>query len=79
MKHAGPVPATVVVRYHSDCVELRVVDEGGPAAPASDDTASGYGLAGLRERVGLFGGDLSAGRKVGGHGWSLTARLPLGR
>jgi signal transduction histidine kinase len=33
-------------------------------------------LLGTRERIALFGGELSAGRRRGG-GWALRARLPL--
>ena len=74
MKHAGPAHATVTVRYATDCVELRVVDDG-PGA-ARDGGPAGFGLVGLRERVALFGGDLDAGPDA--DGWALAVRLPLG-
>ncbi len=37
---------------------------------------SGRGLAGLRDRVALFDGTLSAG-KANGAGWCLEATIPL--
>jgi signal transduction histidine kinase len=42
------------------------------AVPCSD----GRGLIGLRERIGVYGGELDAGPRPGG-GWRLTARIPL--
>jgi signal transduction histidine kinase len=63
----------VVLRYGSSDVELEVVDDGGGAAP---DGAGGHGLAGMRERAVLLGGDLHAGSLDGG-GFAVRARLPL--
>jgi signal transduction histidine kinase len=78
LKHAGPARALVRVRYRRDELELEILDDGpGPAAPATNG-AGGHGLIGMRERVSLFGGDLAAGERSGG-GYSVHARLPLGR
>jgi signal transduction histidine kinase len=74
MKHAGSAHATVTVRYGTDCVELRVADDG-RGERAANGTA-GFGLVGLRERVALFGGDLDAGPTD--DGYALAVRLPLG-
>jgi signal transduction histidine kinase len=38
---------------------------------------SGRGLAGLRERVDLLGGDFDAGPRAGG-GFTVRARIPAG-
>jgi len=45
------------------------------AAPAATGSGGGTGVAGLRERVRLLGGTLSAG--PGGGGFTVTARLPV--
>lgn len=75
MKHAGPASATVAVRYTEDAIEIEVADDGRGAAAAPGDGA-GHGLAGMRERVGLYGGALEAGPRPGG-GFRVRARLPL--
>jgi len=73
LKHAGARAATVVVSYEADALALEVTDDGtGDGAGG----AGGHGLAGLRERVALFGGELEAGTGAEG-GFALRARLPL--
>jgi signal transduction histidine kinase len=62
--------ADVVVRYRADGIDVEVLDDG----------ASGNGqrtLAGVRERVSLYGGQMHAGvRRSGGH--AVRAKLPVG-
>jgi signal transduction histidine kinase len=54
---------------------VTAVDDGrGPGRRSGN--GSGYGLVGMRERVGLFGGDLEAGPGPTG-GFRVTARFPL--
>ncbi|ANW17009.1 ATP-binding protein [Streptomyces clavuligerus] len=48
----------------------------GPAGGPGPAPGSGYGLIGMRERVGLHGGSLETGRREG-RGYRVTARLPL--
>jgi signal transduction histidine kinase len=75
LKHAGPASAEVVVRYGDGEIELTVSDDGRGHDPVSN--GDGHGLVGMRERVALYGGELSAGPGRGG-GYTLSARLPLG-
>jgi signal transduction histidine kinase len=77
LKHAGPAArAWVEVTYRAGDVRLRVVDDGrGAAAPQG---IAGHGLVGMRERVAMYGGDVSAGPRSGG-GFQVIARLPVSR
>ena len=75
LKHARAEHAAVVVRYDAREVALEVSDDG-VGVPSSDGL--GHGLVGVRERVKIYGGDMSAGVRPGG-GFRLTARLPLPR
>jgi signal transduction histidine kinase len=42
----------------------------------TSDGAPGYGLVGVRERVKIYGGEMSAGAATGG-GFILSTRLPI--
>lgn len=75
MRHA--VDATeVVVRVSGEAQSVRVTvrDDGARAGRGRD----GYGLAGLRERAALLGGELRAGPGAD-RGWRVEAELPRGR
>jgi signal transduction histidine kinase len=72
LKHAGPVPTHVIVSYRTDELAIEVTDEGGSTG---DGLGSGRGLAGIRERVSVFGGRLQAGPRPSG-GWTLRAAFP---
>jgi signal transduction histidine kinase len=72
LKHAKGATAQVVVRYADDSVEVEVADDGTAVNGASPD---GHGLAGMRERVAVYGGTLEAGPRDGG-GFLLRATLP---
>jgi signal transduction histidine kinase len=67
--------ARVTIRYAGSRLDLEIADDG-RGTTASDD-GGGHGLAGMRERVGLFGGTLQAGPRDEG-GYALHATLPLG-
>ncbi|MFF0862459.1 sensor histidine kinase [Nonomuraea sp. NPDC003560] len=77
LKHGGPhVQARVEIDYGGPELVVRVTDDGrGAAAPRSPD---GHGLIGMRERVGMYGGAVSAGPLTGG-GFEVLARLPTAR
>jgi signal transduction histidine kinase len=73
LKHAdSPHRVEVVLRYLDAEVELTVRDDGRRAG-AGD--GQGHGLAGMRERVALHSGTLSAGPRSGG-GYEVRARVP---
>jgi signal transduction histidine kinase len=74
LKHAGRAHARVVVRYAPGEIQLEVADDG---AGNGTGTGAGHGLAGMRERVAMYGGELESGPSADG-GYVLRARLPLG-
>src|SRR4051812_3493861 len=73
LKHAGAGRAAVLVGYEADDLRIEVRDDG-RGADAGDGL--GHGLAGVAERVKIYGGEMSAGRANGG-GFLLRTRLPL--
>lgn len=75
LKHAGQAHATVRVHYGPDSLKLEITDDGGGHGPA-DVPGGGHGLAGIRERVALYGGkfDASTGRDGG---FAVRVLLPL--
>jgi signal transduction histidine kinase len=79
IRHAGPARATVAVRHSDGAVEIEVTDDGRGAVDGNggaDGGGGGHGLAGMRERVALLGGELYAGTRRSG-GYRVRARLPL--
>jgi len=76
LKHAGPARAEVTIGCEQDTVTIEVTDNG-TGQPGNWTSAGGHGLAGMRERAAVFGGELAAGPRPGG-GFAVRARLPLG-
>ncbi|MFF5446226.1 sensor histidine kinase [Streptomyces sp. NPDC012888] len=77
VRHAPGAPTRVSVT--EDGAELLVLVVNGPAegAPAPlEDSGTGHGLVGMRERVRLTGGTLDTGPLPDG-GFRVAARLPL--
>jgi signal transduction histidine kinase len=74
IRHAGPARVTVSLTYGPDELQLRVADDG--RGPLGTGTEGGRGIVGMRERVALLGGELTAGPRPGG-GFQVQARLPL--
>jgi signal transduction histidine kinase len=73
LKHAHATNADVTVGYRHDELQLEIRDNG-VGSPTSDSPS--HGLVGIRERVKIFGGEMSAGPAHTG-GFILSARLPL--
>jgi signal transduction histidine kinase len=74
LKHAGDARATVHVGYRADVLELEIADDG--AGGASRASGGGHGLAGMRERVALYGGRLDASHRDEG-GFVVRVKLPI--
>lgn len=73
LRHAGaPHRVDVRIEHRDRTVDITVDDDG--EATLSRMSGSGRGLAGLRERVALYGGTLDAGPRPG-RGWRLHAVL----
>ena len=72
-KHAAGAHAEVCIRYLDDAVVVEVRDGGGRRVAAD---SGGHGLAGMRERAAIFGGELDAAPTPEG-GFAVRARLPL--
>jgi signal transduction histidine kinase len=80
LKHAGPARAEVKVDCTDIAVTIEVNDDGeGNPAPvaAGHGLSGGHGLAGMRERVAVFGGELRAEPRPEG-GFTVCAWLPVG-
>jgi signal transduction histidine kinase len=74
VRHAATGRCLVAIDYGDEELSVEVVDDGrGGTAIGS---AHGFGLIGMRERVSLLGGHLSAGPRPEG-GFRVAARLPL--
>jgi len=73
LKHSHATTANVTVRYALDELQIEVRDNG---VGSSTTDGLGHGLVGVRERVKIYGGEMSACAANGG-GFVLTTRLPL--
>jgi signal transduction histidine kinase len=72
-KHAGAARVDVAVEQGPDALRVRVADDG-RGFDAAEPTA-GFGLAGMRERAALMGGEL--GIETSSAGTAVTAVFPL--
>jgi signal transduction histidine kinase len=71
VRHAHTRRCEVVVTQRSNELSIEVTDDGKGGA-----VGAGYGIAGMRERVSLLGGDFDAGPRPEG-GFRVNARLPV--
>jgi signal transduction histidine kinase len=72
LKHAGPAHAWVHICWADEELRIEVANNGRNTA-----SATGYGHAGMRERVRLYGGRLESGPRPGG-GYVVRAYVPIG-
>ena len=76
IRYAAGAAATVRLAYRDDGIMVEVTDDGpGAAAAAAAIRGGGAGLAGLRERARLLGGQLEAG-SAAERGFAVRAFLP---
>ncbi|MFE6282397.1 sensor histidine kinase [Streptomyces sp. NPDC057877] len=74
IKHAPGADAAVTVGYAGDVLEIEVINTAATRPPA-DGNGNGRGLIGLRERLAVYGGELTAGPTLAG-GYQIRARVP---
>ncbi len=75
LKHARADHADVTLSYGSDELGIEVRDDG-EGAPAGRGDGHGHGLVGIRERVKIYGGEISAEPGSDG-GFVLRTSLPV--
>lgn len=75
LRHARARRADVVLRYTPRELRIEIRDDGAGAGGAGN--GAGYGLVGVRERVKIYGGTMTAGAAPDG-GFVLDASLPVG-
>ena len=75
LRHAPGAPAAVEVSYEPERLRLRVRNDRPPVTNPVPG-AAGHGIVGMRERVAMLGGTLSAGPTSDG-GYLVEAALPL--
>ncbi|WP_329583930.1 histidine kinase [Kitasatospora sp. NBC_01250] len=80
LKHAGPTArAEIELHFDTHTLTARAADDGGTGGPGAVPVATvsgGHGLIGMRERVQLYGGRLTAGPRPAG-GYEVLFTLPL--
>jgi len=76
LKHAPGAAVRVLLRYGDRTLEVAIEDDGaGSGTPGI--RSGGQGLVGIRERVALFDGRVTAGPRDDGPGWRVHAELPV--
>ena len=73
LKHARASHADVTVHYGSEELQIEIRDDGRGAVTTD---GLGHGLVGMRERVKIYGGEMTIGTSTGG-GFILNTRLPM--
>jgi len=76
IKHAATDSCRVAVAYQEDALTLEITDSGHGVGASNGSPAVGHGLAGMRERVGMYGGEFRAAPRPG-RGFRVTAWFPL--
>jgi signal transduction histidine kinase len=74
LKHSQARQATVALRWQDDALEVEISDDG---IGVTATNGTGHGIVGMRERLALLGGSLTAGPAADG-GFRVLARFPRG-
>lgn len=77
LRHSGCNDARAELRYHRHAIEVKVADRGSAGSAAVVAKEVGHGLRGMRERVALYGGEITAGPRASG-GYVVRALIPDG-
>ena len=72
VRHGAPGRIDLTVRHVGPSVEVRIADDG---RGISDDSARGFGILGMRERVALHDGSLDIKSNARDSGITVTATL----
>ncbi|WP_327033012.1 sensor histidine kinase [Micromonospora ureilytica] len=76
IKHAGPTRCSLTVRSTGSELLVEVADDGPVGGrPIRPSAAEGFGLAGMRERVEMHNGDMTAGPLAAG-GFQVHVKIP---
>jgi signal transduction histidine kinase len=75
VKHAATNSCQVTIDGGPEMLFLEITDHG-PGQSGTGSGSGGHGIEGMRERVGMYGGEFQAGPRPG-HGFRVTARFPL--
>jgi signal transduction histidine kinase len=73
-RHAPGAPVELTVHYRPDLVALRILSRAAVVPAPDQPVVAGFGLIGMRERVIVLGGSLSAERDA--LGFRVEARIP---
>jgi signal transduction histidine kinase len=76
LHHAGPTRAEVRIVFRPESLELVVANELAGTRPRAGAASTGLGLLGMRERVGLLDGRMTAGPTPSG-GFRVRVEIPL--
>jgi signal transduction histidine kinase len=74
LRHADARHAVVEIEHAADAVRVRVTDDG---RNAQEPATTGGGLLGIRERIGMLGGEVELG-PLGTGGFGVAVSVPTG-
>ncbi|MBN6035209.1 sensor histidine kinase [Amycolatopsis sp. 195334CR] len=77
LRHGAGGPVDVKLCYRTEEITLSVTNPITPGRPSTADEGTRRGLAGLRQRVAMFGGEFSSGPSDDGRSWLVSATFPL--